>query len=109
MLSCGDALFGVRSCSTAHAFREGPNETASGTVTDLAGNTATATLTGINVDETPPTIAWGARTPTPNAAGWNNSDVSLPFSLSDALSGVAGSTPSSPLVLTQEGRNVTGT
>jgi C1A family cysteine protease len=63
----------------------------------------------ICVDTVLPTLTWGTPTPAPNAAGWNNTNVSIPFTTNDTLSGVAGSVPTSPLVLTAEGNNVTGT
>ena len=39
----------------------------------------------INIDKTPPAIR-GATNPPPNAAGWNNSNVTASFTCSDALS-----------------------
>ena len=51
---------------------------ATGTATDLAGNTASVTLAGINVDKTAPTIVT-QRSVAANAAGWNNSDVTVSF------------------------------
>src|SRR5205807_870457 len=78
--------------------------------TDNAGNVeGTKTLT-VKIDKTAPTLTFGPATPAPNAAGWNNTNVSVPFTAADALSGVASTTPAtSPLVLTAEGAAVTGT
>ncbi|HKS23398.1 MAG TPA: Ig-like domain-containing protein [Thermoanaerobaculia bacterium] len=54
--------------------------------TNAAGPaTISPTLT---VDLTPPTIEAHVA-PAPNAAGWNNSDVTVSFTCSDALSGIA--------------------
>ncbi len=63
----------------------------------------------IQVDTLAPTLNWGTATPAPNANGWNNTNVLVPYTAADALSGVNTSLPSSPLVLTAEGSNVTGT
>ncbi|MEK7450164.1 MAG: LamG-like jellyroll fold domain-containing protein, partial [Planctomycetota bacterium] len=62
----------------------------------------------IILDSTPPVIS-ATQIPLPNAAGWNNTDVTVSFSATDALSGIAGITP--PVILTTEGAGqvVTGT
>lgn len=56
----------------------------------------------------PPTIA-SAVSPAANAAGWNNSNVTVGFSCADPILGLASC--SSPVSLTNEGANqvVTGT
>src|SRR6266581_980572 len=64
---------------------------AGGTCTDLAGNSASTTVTGINIDLTAPVIS-GSRTPAPNGAGWNNTAVTTHYTCSDALSGVSSLT-----------------
>jgi len=62
----------------------------------------------IGVDNDPPTIS-AIINPAPNAAGWNNSNVTVSFTCSDKTSGVA-SCPS-PVAVTTEGANqiVSGT
>jgi outer membrane protein assembly factor BamB len=55
---------------------------------DVAGNQETAKSATIRQDFTPPTLTWGTQSPLPNAAGWNNSPVSIPFTKSDNLSGI---------------------
>jgi HYR domain-containing protein len=77
--------------------------------TDSAGNSETPKSIAVNIDTTPPALTFGAPSPAPNAAGWNNTSVSIPFTASDATSGVASTNPSSPLVLSTEGSSVTGT
>src|SRR5438445_607791 len=107
--TCSDSLSGVASCSSpVTRTGEGANQSVIGTVTDLAGNTATVTVSGISIDKTPPTIS-SSRLPAGNANGWNNTDVTVSFSCSDSLSGVASST--APTTLSAEGANqsVTGT
>src|SRR5205823_6423865 len=62
--------------------------------TNAGGSTPIApTLT---VDLTPPAIQ-AVVTPAPNAAGWNNSAVTVSFTCSDALSGIATCPPDVPL------------
>ena len=58
-------------------------------------------------DTTPPTLTFGNPTPAPNAAGWNNTAVDIPFTTADDLSGVQSSNPASPLHFTSEGANQT--
>jgi len=53
-------------------------------------------------DTTPPTISY-TLSPTPNAAGWNKSDVTVAFACADADSGVASC--SSPATVSTEGTN----
>jgi len=61
----------------------------------LAGNTSTATVSGINIDETPPTI--GITTPANGATYTSNQLVNAAYACNDAVSGVAtcsGTVPS---------------
>jgi hypothetical protein len=72
---------------------DGANQQVSGSVTDLAGNSASATVSDIDIDATAPSIS-GAPTTAPNANGWYNSPVTMHFTCSDGLSGVpAGGCP----------------
>ena len=78
-------------------------------VGDLIGaQNAAVNLVVDVVDETPPTVSFGAPSPGPNAHGWNNTDVSIPFTIQDTGSGVAPNNTPSPLVLSAEGGAVTG-
>ncbi len=52
------------------------------------------------IDKTPPQISATA-SPTPNAAGWNNTDVTVSFQAEDGLSGVASVPP--PVTVATEG------
>src|SRR5439155_26628311 len=65
----------------------GDDQSASGTATDNAGNSTSTTVSGINIDKTAPTTS-AAPTPSPNAAGWYKSDVTVHFSCADTLSGI---------------------
>jgi len=57
----------------------------------------------VKIDKTPP-IVNASRTPGSNASGWNNTDVSVMFTASDAVSGVDGAS-SYTIVVSQEGTN----
>lgn len=99
---CTDALSGIFSCSDPVSIvTEGANQEATGTAIDVADNTATAVAT-VSLDKTNPTISASAEPPA-NANGWNNSDVTVSFACSDALSGVGSCT--APVSVTAEGEN----
>lgn len=61
------------------------------------------TLVAYEQDNTPPTLTFGVQTPAANAAGWNNTTVDFPFT----LSGAGTATPNAPLHFTAEGANQT--
>src|SRR5262245_59955521 len=76
---------------------------------DNAGNTSTpVTIGSINIDKTAPTVS-GGRTPAANANGWNNTNITVTFTGTDTLSGLASCTPS--VVKSSEGadQSATGT
>jgi sugar lactone lactonase YvrE len=85
--------------------------------TDTAGVTFTCSATSpggtvsnsvtIKRDATPPSLIFGTPSPAPNANGWNTTNVSVPFTHSDALSGIASVSVPSPVVLSTEGAAVT--
>ncbi len=89
--TASDALSGINAGASDYAddliTTEGFNQSASGTVMDLAGNIAVAVVNNINIDKTPPVIT-ASRDPLPNGNGWNNTDVTVAYMVSDALSGV---------------------
>ena len=60
------------------------------------------------LDNTPPTVTFGIPVPAPNANGWNNTSVTIPFTASDTGAGVASTNPASPLVLSAQGAAVSG-
>jgi hypothetical protein len=92
--SCADQdlLSGVASCSAPVTRGEGAAQSADGTAEDAAGNSASATVDGLNVDVTAPTLS-GRATTEPNAAGWYRSDVPVEWTCGDALSGLEGDCP----------------
>lgn len=107
---CGDSLSGATTPSVrTHMGTEGDGQSAIGTCTDRAGNTASATVGNIRIDLTPPALTFGAQTPPANANGWNSTSVTVPFTVTDSLSGIASTSLSSPLSFTGEGASMTGT
>jgi hypothetical protein len=55
--TCADSLSGVQSTNASQTLSsEGANQSATGTCTDLAGNTSSNTQRGVNIDKTPPTF-----------------------------------------------------
>ena len=58
------------------------------------------------LDDLAPTVTFGTPVPPPNAHGWNNGSVIVPFDASDTGAGVASTSPISPLVLADEGNKV---
>ncbi|HWI60517.1 MAG TPA: GON domain-containing protein [Symbiobacteriaceae bacterium] len=81
--SCTDGPSGIQSCQGPVTLTaEGANQSATGTAVDLAGNTASATVSNINIDLTAPSTTASA------PSGWQNADVTLAFSATDSLSGV---------------------
>jgi hypothetical protein len=102
---CSDTLSGLAAGSPpapTTLTSEGAGQSVTGTCTDVAGNSASATVSGINIDKTPPTIT-GSRSPQPNTHGWNNTNVTVSFACSDALSGLAAGSPPAPTVVSTEG------
>jgi len=95
--TCGDAMSGVASCPAAYLFVEGANQSKSGTVTDNAGNTASAGVSDVNVDLTAPTITASLAPARPVSGWWNiaSGAPTVSFTCSDATSGLAGACPAS--------------
>jgi hypothetical protein len=99
---------GIGSCTTTITLAgEGTNQSASGTAKDVAGNSAGTTVSGINIDTTPPTIM-GAPDRPANANNWYNAPVTVSFVCADPnpLHGLAGqqsgvSSCTAPVMLSQ--------
>jgi hypothetical protein len=106
---CDDALSGVAECPADVVLSvEGSGQSASGTATDNAGNTASITIENINIDKTNPTIT-GSRTPLTNSFGWNNVDVTVHFECQDSLSDIDSCPADTVLDLEGADQFVTGT
>jgi filamentous hemagglutinin family protein len=82
---------------------EGADQSHTFTVYDLAGNSASDTVEGINIDKTAPVFESLTRDPAPNSHGWNNEDVTVDYTASDALSGLADGDESGSHTFTGEG------
>ncbi|HEX7939395.1 MAG TPA: hypothetical protein VF483_10415, partial [Gemmatimonadaceae bacterium] len=93
-----DAMSGVAgSASAADVFAlEGKNQGGAHTFTDNAGNTASASVAGINIDKMAPVVT-ATRAPAANANGWNNTSVTASWTATDALSGLSGNATDSQL------------
>jgi hypothetical protein len=96
--TASDALSGVSGSPADDVLGEGASQSTSATVTDAAGNSASAGVTGINVDKTAPVLS--ANVP----GGWHTGDVTVTWSCTDALSGPSGQ-PADTTV-TGEGSNL---
>jgi len=106
--SCSDVLSGIASCGPAQTLNgDGANQSATGVATDMAGNSMSATVSGINIDMTAPTI-YGVASPSANSNGWNNSDVTVSFTCGDGLSGVVSCGPDQTLSEEGAGQSATG-
>jgi hypothetical protein len=104
---CSDLLSGYTNCPLPFTLiMEGASQAVSGSVTDNADNTATTSVS-LNLDKTAPVMI-SAAVPLPNAAGWNNSAVTVSFDCQDPLSGNASC--SAPTTVSAEGQDqvVTG-
>jgi hypothetical protein len=71
-------------------------------VTDLAGNAGTFSSPASKIDKSKP-VASGSASPPPNSNGWNTTDVTVTFTGSDSVSGIASC--SAPVVLSNNGAN----
>jgi hypothetical protein len=99
--ACSDTLSGITSCpAPITVSTAGAGQAFNGATTDKAGNTASTTVT-LNVQLSPLAIAASAA-PAPNAAGWNNSDVTVSFLCSGGVPPLQ--CPASQTVIT-EGAN----
>lgn len=85
-----DAFSGVAAVTPDQTLGgEGAGQSVTGTATDVAGNSASTTVTGINIDETAP----GVFITSPLAAVYpNTATVEIRWLATDALSGIAWET-----------------
>jgi hypothetical protein len=104
-----DTLSGIDTLTPEQTLTsEGADQSVQGTAVDKASNIASYTVSGINIDKTPPTIS-GAATTSPNAYGWYNADVIIHFEASDALSSLDSVTPNQTLTAEAYDQSVSGT
>ncbi len=101
--TCSDSASGIASCTDPVTLTlDGAAQTITGTAEDVAGNITTTDVV-VNLDSTAPIIN-ATTTPAPNAAGWNNTDLTVSFICSDALSGIL--TCNSPVLFNTEGQSL---
>jgi hypothetical protein len=85
--TCSDSGSGIKSCVGDTTFGEGAHQTVTGTATDWADNTASDTVSDINVDKTAPSVSLSGG---PGSSYYFGSDPAAPTcEASDALSGLA--------------------
>jgi Tol biopolymer transport system component len=82
---CADATSAVTCPGPRTVTSEGANQVISGTATDAAGNTASASVT-LSIDKTPPSLSI---TSPANGATLASSSIAVTGAVSDGLSGVA--------------------
>lgn len=105
--ACEDALSGVATCPAPVTLSgEGADQEVTGTAVDAAGNAATVTLSGIDIDHSGPAIT-AELTTAPNANGWYASGPEVTFTCSDALSGIDSCSP--PVTIGGEGTALSAT
>ena len=92
-VNCAHTGSGIQSCladgetSDFKTLGEGANQSVTGTATDWAGNTATDTASGINIDKTAPSVSLVGG---PSPSYYFGNDPAAPTcDASDALSGLA--------------------
>ena len=107
--TCTDTTSGIANCPPPQVVpASGGNQIIGGTATDNAGNSSTTSVSLTFVTSNPPAIT-AAVAPPPNAAGWNNSPVTITFTCSGGNGGIRSCSP--PITVSTEGGNqvVTGT
>ena len=103
-----DGLSGIDEVTPDRTLGEGTDQSLEGRAVDAAGNDATSTVGGINVDETAPTLR-GAPTTEPGASGWYAGDVTVSWSADDDRSGIADAPADSPITGEGAGLRATAT
>lgn len=99
--SATDDRSGVASKTADKVLGQGANQSVIGTATDAAGNPASATVAGINIDKTAPVLGGSF------SSGWHTGDVTVSWTCTDPLSGPAAQPTDSKV--TGEGADLTAT
>lgn len=105
--TCSDTTSGIATCpDPVTVSTEGSGQVISGTATDIAGNSASTSVT-LNIDSTQPAIT-PSIVPAANINLWHNSDVTVSFTCDDLLSGIT--TCPTPVTVSIEGaQTISGT
>jgi hypothetical protein len=86
--TCDDAETEISGCEPdATLANEGAGQSVTGSALDAAGNSASHTFGGVNIDKTSPTLT-GRPTTAANADGWHRDDVTIEWTAEDGLSGI---------------------
>lgn len=97
----------LTSCSQPTTLStDSASHSVTGTATDVYNQSTSATVSPVKIDTVAPTIAGAATTPA-NGAGWHNAPVTVAWSCSDALSGIAPGACPANQVVSGEGAAVT--
>lgn len=87
--TCTDATSGIQTCPAPQAITgEVASQTITGTATDIAGNSASTSVT-VKIDKTPPVVTV-ASPPNGSSISLSTVAIGLNGSVSDSLSGVSG-------------------
>lgn len=92
---------GLDSCTTTVVSSEGANQTGSAGCADKAGNNASQSVTGINIDKTAPSATPAVTAGSAGANGWYTTDVTVSWNWADTLSGLG--LPGCPATSTSAG------
>jgi hypothetical protein len=104
--SCSDAESGIASCPADTVLsHDAAAQYVTGTATDHGGNSDSATVGPVNMDQTKPNLA-GAATTSPNANLWYHDDVTVHWTATDATSGVDPATTPADSLVTGEGASL---
>ncbi|MDO8806201.1 MAG: FG-GAP-like repeat-containing protein [Elusimicrobiota bacterium] len=101
-----DAVSGIEECSSGNTSAEGAEQQIAGWCRDSAGNVGYATAT-VSVDLTTPVVS-ASQAPAQDAYGWNNGAVSVVFTGTDTVSGIAYCTPGRFINVEGSSQAVTG-
>ena len=105
--ACTDSGSGIQICPPPQTVSaEGANEITA-TASDSLGNTRTIALT-VRIDRTPPVVSAAPSAPA-NAAGWHRTPVTVQFTCSDALSGIASCPVATGVSTDGAGQAISGT
>jgi hypothetical protein len=105
---CQDERSGVASCADPVTLTEQGVHTVTGTVTDAAGNTASATYV-VRIDSTGPSLVAAPDRAADGSNGWYRGPVTVSWTCDDALSGVTACPAATTLSSEGAALSVTGT
>ena len=109
---CTDADSGVASVTPdQYLSDDGADQSATGTCIDNAGNSASTTFSEIDIDRTPPSIAFTVVDPNGNPVDlgqWSSVPLTVHYTCSDATSGVASISGDTTIANSQPGHTESG-